>query len=40
MHFKLIRRGILKTKSSVVVNLNLDDNDDDRKPITLIVNAS
>jgi hypothetical protein len=37
VHFKLIRRRILKTKPYVVVNLH---DYDDRKSITLIVNAS
>ena len=40
IHFTQIRRRILKVKPSVG-NLNLDnDNDDDNKPITLIVDAS
>ena len=38
MHFTHIMKRILKIKSSVR-NLNLN-NDDDRKPITLIVDAS
>lgn len=42
MHFKHTRRRVLKIKPSVVVNLNLDDNDDNnhRKSITLIVKVS
>jgi hypothetical protein len=42
VHFTHIRRRILKTKSPIVVNLNLDDNyhDDESKPIALIVDAS
>ena len=38
MHFTHIMKRILKIKSSVR-NLNLN-NDDDKKPITLIVDAS
>ena len=41
MHFIHIRRRILKIKPSVVVNLNLcNDDDDDDKPVSLIVDAS
>lgn len=39
IHFTQIRRRILKIKPSVG-NLNLDVDDDDKKPITLIVDAS
>jgi hypothetical protein len=39
IHFTQIRRRILKVKPSVG-NLNLDNDDDDNKPITLIVDAS
>ena len=39
IHFTQIRRRILKVKPSVG-NLNLHNDDDDDKPITLIVDAS
>ena len=39
IHFTQIRRRILKVKPSVG-NLNLDNDDDDNKPITLIVDSS
>lgn len=41
IHFTQIRRRILKVKPSVGnINQGNDDNDDDKKPITLIVDAS
>ena len=39
IHFTQIRRRILKVKPSVG-NLNLDNDNDDNRPITLIVDAS